>query len=448
MEFVGQLVTSIVFPVKLLIGFAFFAPMLRRRGYFWLRASFCIAVLLFLSLGFYHLFVNYNYIFLLNMAQFALFVATVFFCFRASVTQVCFFTGLALAIQQIAFNLLTMLYIPVFYISGLSMVLGPAMQTVDNLFNFVHIGFAALAFWLFTNFILGRYVVTEEVIVKNKAVIFIDFALVLSIFLLFHLAYSMLSPLMAESTEFVFLYLYALVTVSCVLAVGYFISIFKKEQTDVEVETMQRILRENSAQHQIFKENIDIINRKCHDIKFMLSSLSTQGQDAYIEELKRAVGIYEATPKTGNMVLDVVLSENILRAKEAGVELSCIADGKLLEFIEEADLYALFGNIISNALEAAVKAEADKRYIDLFVGELKGDLVSITAENGYRGEIQLKNGLPQTSKGDTANHGFGMKSIDYIVKKYGGGLDIRLAQQVFKLSIVFEKNSQAEKSVT
>ncbi len=446
MEFVGQLVTSIVFPVKLIIGFAYFMPMLRRRSCFWLRAVLCIAITLSLSLGFYQLFADFNFTFLLNLAQFALFVVSVFACFRASVTQVCFFTGLALAIQQIAFNVLTLLYIPAFYISGLYTELGPVMQTVDNLFNFVHIGFAALAFWLFTKFILGRYVVTEEVIVKNKAVILIDFALILSIFILFHLAYRMLSPLMTEGTAFVFLHLYALITVSCVLAVGYFISIFKKEQTDVEVETMQRILRENSAQHNIFKENVDIINRKCHDIKFMLSSLSAEGHDAYIEELKHAVGIYEATPKTGNMVLDVVLSENILRAKEAGVELSCIADGKLLDFIEEADLYALFGNIISNALEAAVKADGDKRYIDLFVGELKGDLVSITAENGYSGEIELKNGLPQTSKGDTANHGFGMKSIDYIVKKYGGGLDIRLADHVFKISIVFEKDSQAEKA--
>ena len=446
MELVGQLVDSIVFPVKLIIGFAFFMPMLRRRSYFWLSVVLCIAITLSLSLGFYQLFADLNFTFLLNLAQFALFVVSVFACFRASVTQACFFIGLALAIQQIAFNVLTLLYIPVFYTSGLYIELGPAMQTVENLFNFIQIGFTALAFWLFTKLILGRYVVTEEVIVKNKTVIFIDFALVLSLFVLFHLAYRMLSPVMVEGSASVFPYLYALTTVSCVLAVGYFISIFKKEQTDIEVETMQRILRENNAQHNIFKENVDIINRKCHDIKFMLSSLSSEGHDAYIEELKHAVGIYEATPKTGNMVLDVVLSENVLRAKEAGVELSCIADGKLLDSIEEADLYALFGNIISNALEAAVKADGDKRYIDLFVGELKGDLVSITAENGYSGEIELKNGLPQTSKGDTANHGFGMKSIDYIVKKYGGGLDIRLAEQVFKLSIVFEKDSQAEKA--
>lgn len=208
---------------------------------------------------------------------------------------------------------------------------------------------------------------------------------------------------------------------------------------------MQRILRENSVQHNIFKENIDIINRKCHDVKFMLSSLSGAGHDGYIEELKRAVDIYEAAPKTGNMVLDVVLSENILRAKEAGVEISCVADGKLLDFFEEADLYALFGNIISNALEAAVRADADRRYIDLSVGGIKGDVISITEENGYSGEIELKDGLPQTSKGDTANHGFGMKSIDYIVKKYGGGLDIRFAENVFKLSIVFAKGGRTEK---
>lgn len=445
MELAGQLIGSVELPIKLVIGFAFFSPMLKRKICFGLRAAVCIAVICSLSLGFYQLLADLNFVFLLNMAQFTLIAVSVSACFRASVTQICFFTGLALAVQQIAFNIVTLLYIPVFYAGGQFMEAGPLVQAVNLLLHFVHIGFAALAFWLFTKFVLGRYIVSKEVIVRNKTVIFIDFTLVLSIFVLFHLAYRMLSAVMMEGTMLVFVYLYVLVTVCCVLAIGYFISIFNKEQTDVEVETMQRILRENSIQHNIFKENIDIINRKCHDVKFMLSSLSDKGHDIYIEELKRAVDIYEAAPKTGNMVLDVVLSENILRAKEAGVEISCVADGKLLDFIEEADLYALFGNIIANALEAAVSASADKRYIDLCVAELKEGLISITEENGYSGEIKLKDGLPQTSKGDTANHGFGIKSIDYIVKKYGGGLDIRFAENVFKLSIVLEKDCKAKK---
>lgn len=446
MALAEQLISSVALPVKLIIGFAFFAPMLKRRKYFWARTVICIAVTLLLSLGFYRLLANLNFTFLLNMAQFALIVVSAFACFRASVTQVCFFAGLALTVQQIAFNVLTLFYILAFYASGQFPQTSSAMQVVNLLLNFVHIGFAFLAFWLFTKFVLGRYIVSEEVVVRNKAVIFINFTLVLSIFVLFHLAYNIFSVVMPEDSAVVFLYLYVLITVCCILAVGYFISIFKKEQTDLEVETMQRILRENSAQHNIFRENIDIINRKCHDVKFMLSSLSGAGHDSYIEELRRAVDIYEAAPKTGNMVLDVVLSENILRAKEAGVEISCVVDGKLLDFIEEADLYALFGNIIANALEAAVKANADRRYIDLSVREIKEGLISITEENGYSGEIKLKDGLPQTSKNDPANHGFGMKSIDYIVKKYEGGLDIQFADNVFKISIVLAKGGRAEEA--
>lgn len=444
MEIIAQMLSSVELPVKLIIGFAFFSSMLKRRSFFWLRAAVCIAFLMSFSLGLYQMFVNLNFTFLLNLVQFVLFVASVFICFKASVTQVCFFSGLTLAVQQIAFDVLTLFYMLVLFDRAHFTETGAAVPLVSIVLSISHIAFAFFAFWFFTVFILKRYVVNEEVIVRNKAVIFVDFSLVLSIFVLLHLVYHVLAPTQEEASPFVFLYIYALITVSCVLTVGYFISIFKKEQTDLEVETMQRILQENREQHNIFKENIDIINRKCHDIKFMLSSLSAEGQEAYIEDLKSAVEIYEAAPKTGNIVLDVVLSENILRAKDVGVELNCIADGKLLDFIEEADLYALFGNIISNALEAASKASNDKRYIDLFVGELKGNLIRIAAENGYSGEITLKNGLPQTTKNDTANHGFGMKSLNYIVKKYGGALDIRIVDQTFKLSIVFEKNSPAE----
>ncbi len=34
------------------------------------------------------------------------------------------------------------------------------------------------------------------------------------------------------------------------------------------------------------------------------------------------------------------------------IVITCIADGKLLEFISSTDLYSLFGNALDNAIEA------------------------------------------------------------------------------------------------
>ena len=224
-------------------------------------------------------------------------------------TTIFFVSGLILSIQQITFNLVTIFYIP--YYNSLKANSQSLME--ETITNFIHIPIAALAFWIFTKWFFKKFIVNEEVIVRNKTVIFVDFSLVFSIFVLFHFAYGTLMKYNHVVEGDVYGYLYLLVSICCILSVGYFISIFTKEQTDVKMEIMQNILRETTAQHNIFKENIDIINRKSHDLKFMISSLSKEGHEAYIEELKHAVDIYESVPKTGNVVLDVVLSENILR---------------------------------------------------------------------------------------------------------------------------------------
>ena len=433
MELAGQIINSLSFPLKLILGIAFFASVLKRRKRFVLRAVVCTAVILGLSVTMYKPLGNLEISYLLNLIQFALTAFGVWVCFDSSPTQISFVMGLVLALQQIAFNTVTTIYLCIFASRIDAVGAAPDMEIVQFLLHFVHIGFVALLYFVFTRVIFGRYHISEEIMIKNKAVIFIVFSLTVILFVMFHFVY-----LMKVGSAMLFVYLHIITGITCILAVGYFMSIFNKEELDVEMDTMHRVLKESSRQHGIFKENIDIINRKCHDMKFMLSSLSEKGNSSYIDELRQAVDIYGTMPKTGNAVLDVVLSENFLRSKEAGVDMSCIADGSLLDFMEESDLYALFGNAISNALEAASAAKEDGRFISLYVGMSTAGLIRINIENGYSGEIRFKNGLPLTSKDDESYHGFGMKSIDYIVRKYGGGLAIETENNVFKLAVVLE----------
>ena len=48
-----------------------------------------------------------------------------------------------------------------------------------------------------------------------------------------------------------------------------------------------------------------------------------------------------------------------------------------------------------------------------------------------------ENGLPLTTKKDKDYHGFGMKSIQLVVNKYDGDLNVNVANNVFSLSIMF-----------
>lgn len=112
-----------------------------------------------------------------------------------------------------------------------------------------------------------------------------------------------------------------------------------------------------------------------------------------------------------------------------------MADGKLLGFMKYSDIYALFGNALDNAIESVVKIEdKSKRLIGLKIFEKSGQAL-IHIENYCEDLPQFHDGLPKTRKSGEG-HGFGMKSIRYIVKKYGGNLTISSAAKTFSLDIL------------
>ena len=63
--------------------------------------------------------------------------------------------------------------------------------------------------------------------------------------------------------------------------------------------------------------------------------------------------------------------------------------------------------------------------------------MTIHEENYFTGEIKFLDGLPQTSKKNKELHGYGLKSIQSIVSKYKGSIDIKTQKDRFVLSIIF-----------
>lgn len=212
-----------------------------------------------------------------------------------------------------------------------------------------------------------------------------------------------------------------------------------------EVEYLQYTIRQSRRQYEIAKDTIDLINVKCHDIRYKIASLAAQdgkiGTEA-MENLQKSISIYDTKVETGNQLLDVLLTEKSLYCEQNGITFSCMADGEKLNFIDGSDLYCLFGNIVDNALEA-VKAleQRDRRVINLLV-KAQGDLLIIQEDNYFDGTLTFRDGLPVTTKEDKNYHGFGMRSIRMIVQKYDGTLTTSVDGDVFHLNILFGANGK------
>jgi len=212
-----------------------------------------------------------------------------------------------------------------------------------------------------------------------------------------------------------------------------------------EMQVKETLWRLNKAQYEMTNENIEIINRKSHDLRHQLIALRTLGtqqeKDEAIASMEQAVQIYDTAFKTGNKTLDIVLMQKGLICHQNHIVLSFMADGRLLDFIDPVDLYTMLANILDNAIEANLRVEEEKRSIHLSVHERKG-LIILQVENPYRGEIHMKDGLPLTSKQDKSLHGFGTQSIVYTVEKHGGMVRIMAEDGMYVLRIIFQAEKQ------
>ena len=152
--------------------------------------------------------------------------------------------------------------------------------------------------------------------------------------------------------------------------------------------------------------------------------------------MEQEIKCYEAQNKTGNRILDTILTATTIQCQSHGISLTCVADGKELEFMQPMDISALFGNALDNAIESVKKiSDRQKRLIHVSVARQK-NFLRIKVENCYEGDLEFENGMPKTTKQDKRYHGYGMKSIRKIVEKYNGSVTVNAEDGWFELRIL------------
>lgn len=215
--------------------------------------------------------------------------------------------------------------------------------------------------------------------------------------------------------------------------------LFKKSAMQQEFAVMNMLWKMEKEQYQLSKENITLINQKCHDLKHQIRAIrgaSKEEVDKYLAEMEDSIQIYESIVKTGNEVLDTILTEKSLYCRERGITVSCVADGSQMDFINTVDLYAILGNALDNAIEAVEKFKhEEKRQIDVLIHRQQNFLV-INIINPIKGNLTYEEELPVTTKGDRRYHGFGLRSMRYLVKKYDGFLSVSEEDGCFSLKIL------------
>lgn len=226
-------------------------------------------------------------------------------------------------------------------------------------------------------------------------------------------------------------------------------ALFKKSSMRKELETIQLLWHQQKGQYQLSKETIELINHKCHDLKHQVQAIRAvkdeKERETYLEKIEKSVQIYSAIVRTGNEILDTILTEKSLICENSGIHINCVADGSLLAFMNPVDLYILFGNALDNAIEAVRKLESkEKRVIDIMLYERQSFLM-LQIVNPMCGEVKFEDGLPLTTKAKNGYHGYGMKSMLHTIQKYEGHLTTEVKNGCFYFNVMLPLERDSNK---
>ena len=139
---------------------------------------------------------------------------------------------------------------------------------------------------------------------------------------------------------------------------------------------------------------------------------------------------YEAENKTGNPVLDTLLTAKTMECQQENITITSVADGRMLGFLTIRELCTIVGVALDNAI-AAVRAEPDpeKRLIKVAVYS-QGGFAMLRFEHYTEAAPALDaDGLPQ--------QGSDLKSVRTTVGQHGGSMTLHWENNWCTLRILF-----------
>ena len=218
-----------------------------------------------------------------------------------------------------------------------------------------------------------------------------------------------------------------------VIGIWIFLDI-QAEAWDVETEQHRAELEEQDkkmlqmkvkAMEEQYREMLK--SRKVvHDMKNHLLALKKYDQERdweglhqYLNELSDDMLDDSYQIWTGNRMLDMILNQKTKDAKEKETDMQIETEVFATLPFSDREIISLFGNVLDNALEACERIQDKKRWIKIKIKK-KNHLLYIETSNAIK-EMPVQNQKEFVSvKEDEILHGYGMKNIQDIVRKYDG----------------------------
>ena len=206
-------------------------------------------------------------------------------------------------------------------------------------------------------------------------------------------------------------------------------------ETDLNEELFSKLYEQERAQYEQFRQNVDYINARYHDLRHCLTLLSRdkRGAKQLLDQVSENIAFLETEIDTGNETLNNIITDRRMLCHNKNIDFHFMTDGTAFEWIDSIDLYLIFCNILDNAIEYLETAPGD-RIITLGIKTI-GQMTFIHQDNSLLEELSISGNIPVSTKGDPRNHGFGIKSISTTVERYGGRTTVSAEGGKFQIDI-------------
>ncbi|MFV0254432.1 MAG: GHKL domain-containing protein [Beutenbergiaceae bacterium] len=208
-----------------------------------------------------------------------------------------------------------------------------------------------------------------------------------------------------------------------------------------ELRAMNAVLRSQHESYLQSRHQMESVNARYHDLKQYITAMRAETdapvRAALVDQLEASIQGYDETAvDTGNAVADTMLSSKMAAANADDITISYVVDGTLLDFMDPMPIVTIFGNALDNAIEASRRvADPDKRLIRVAVFR-RDQFIMMRFENYFEGELQLRDGVPQTTKAEAQEHGYGIRNIRQAAQGYGGSVTVRREGSWFVLRLL------------
>ncbi len=181
-----------------------------------------------------------------------------------------------------------------------------------------------------------------------------------------------------------------------------------------------------------------------HDMKHyftaaaqLISENRSQEAKEYIESvINEKINPSTAVINTESSVIDAAINNKITACVNKGIEIKCMIDTQFVG-VNDMDISILLSNLLDNAINGC---DMSAPKIELVIKNKKS-FIYITVKNKINKSVLNGNPNLITKKEDKSNHGFGIKSIKNIAKKYDGSVEFS-EQNGYFIAEVWVKNTE------